>query len=65
MNVKAKLSVVVEIPITGNWADDCSVAQVAKQVTDEATDYLRRAIADKKVELVRIEALNVTLTRQP
>lgn len=51
--VTVELTLVVKC--TGNWADDCSIAQVKKQAKEQALDLARRSIdKDPLVDIIKV-----------
>ncbi|NOR27640.1 MAG: hypothetical protein GQ540_03815 [Lutibacter sp.] len=52
MSVTAKIKVILKIDVCGKWSDDCTVAQVKKQVKDSADCILNQALKNKPENII-------------
>ncbi len=61
MKTKVSVQLLVFVECTGNWGDDCSLAQVKKQAKEEAIKIATRLLA-KDPLVKRIESGEVTIS---
>jgi len=54
MSATATVQARVEIKIDSNWGDDCTLAQVKKQATEEAIRKLKKLLSSDCVQTIGV-----------